>query len=71
MLASLRACAHQVSQPVWGLCGPHDAGSYKLWPHQTGFFANHVRPPAAAEQLPAHELQVLCGTACRDSFKHA
>lgn len=28
MLASLRACADQVSQPSWGTGGPHDAGKY-------------------------------------------
>lgn len=41
MLASLKACADQVSQPSWGSGGPHDAGSYSLWPHQTGFFHQH------------------------------
>jgi len=38
MLASLAACAHQAGQPHWGTSGPHDAGSYCQWPHQTGFF---------------------------------
>ncbi|KAG2445367.1 hypothetical protein HYH02_008832 [Chlamydomonas schloesseri] len=38
MLSGLRACSHQVSQPSWGLGGPHDAGAYTVWPHQTGFF---------------------------------
>jgi hypothetical protein len=41
MLATLKACADQVSQPSWGLGGPHDAGSYCIWPHQTGFFHQH------------------------------
>ena len=41
MLATLKACAEQVNQPSWGLGGPHDAGSYCLWPHQTGFFHHH------------------------------
>ena len=41
MLSSLRACADQVSQSSWGTGGPHDAGSYCLWPHQTGFFHQH------------------------------
>jgi len=41
MLATLKACAEQVGQPSWGLGGPHDAGSYCLWPHQTGFFHHH------------------------------
>ena len=41
MLAGLKACADQVSQPSWGLGGPHDAGSYCIWPHQTGFFHQH------------------------------
>jgi len=41
MLATLQACADQVAQPSWGLGGPHDAGSYCLWPHQTGFFHQH------------------------------
>ncbi|EFJ41627.1 hypothetical protein VOLCADRAFT_68093 [Volvox carteri f. nagariensis] len=38
MLSCLRACAQQVNEPSWGLRGPHDAGSYNVWPHQTGFF---------------------------------
>lgn len=38
LLASLQACAHAVGQPHWALGGPHDAGSYCQWPHQTGFF---------------------------------
>ncbi len=38
MLSSLGACAQQVRQPHWGALGPHDAGSYCQWPHQTGFF---------------------------------
>ncbi|GIL62493.1 hypothetical protein Vafri_16696 [Volvox africanus] len=38
MLSVLRACAQQVNQPSWGLRGPHDAGTYCVWPHQTGFF---------------------------------
>ncbi|KAG1677028.1 hypothetical protein FOA52_001197 [Chlamydomonas sp. UWO 241] len=41
MLATLKACADQLEQPSWGLSGPHDAGSYCLWPHQTGFFHQH------------------------------
>ncbi len=31
----------QVNQPSWGHGGPHDAGSYCVWPHQTGFFHQH------------------------------
>ncbi|GFR52231.1 hypothetical protein Agub_g14684 [Astrephomene gubernaculifera] len=42
MLSVLRACALQVDQPSWGLGGPHDAGSYCVWPSQTGFF-HHQR----------------------------
>jgi beta-amylase len=38
MVASLSAAAQQVGQPHWGNSGPHDAGSYCQWPHQTGFF---------------------------------
>lgn len=38
MAASLAACAQQAGQPHWGASGPHDAGGYTLWPHQTGFF---------------------------------
>lgn len=38
MLSSLAACAARQGQPHWGLSGPHDAGDYKQWPHQTGFF---------------------------------
>jgi beta-amylase len=38
MAASLAAAAQQVGQPHWGSGGPHDAGSYALWPHQSGFF---------------------------------
>lgn len=37
MLASLAACAQQAGQPHWGTSGPHDAGAYTHWPHQTGF----------------------------------
>lgn len=40
MLSRLRAVAQQASQPQWGLSGPHDAGSYCQWPHQTGFFSH-------------------------------
>ncbi|MCO5573586.1 hypothetical protein L7F22_027358 [Adiantum nelumboides] len=38
MLASLRACAEQVGQVEWGKSGPHDAGHYKQFPNETGFF---------------------------------
>jgi beta-amylase len=38
MLASLAAAAAQAGQPHWGGGGPHDAGGYTAWPHQTGFF---------------------------------
>ncbi|KAI8474720.1 MAG: glycoside hydrolase superfamily [Monoraphidium minutum] len=38
MLSSLAAAARQAGQPHWGTSGPHDAGAYTLWPHQTGFF---------------------------------
>jgi hypothetical protein len=41
LMSSLQACAEQVQQPSWGLGGPHDAGGYKLWPHQSPFFAQH------------------------------
>ncbi len=41
MLSGLRACAEQVRQPPWGLGGPHDAGTYRALPHQTGFFAHN------------------------------
>jgi len=41
MLASLHACAQQVGRPHWGLGGPHDAGCYCQWPHETGFFNNN------------------------------
>ena len=34
MLSTLKACAEQITQPSWGLGGPHDAGSYCIWPHQ-------------------------------------
>eukprot|EP00899_Mesostigma_viride_P000180 jgi/Mesvir1/10162/Mv18042-RA.1 len=39
-LAHLRAKAKEVGHDEWGLSGPHDAGHYKNWPHETGFF-NH------------------------------
>lgn len=38
LVASLSAAAQQVGQPHWGNSGPHDAGLYCQWPHQTGFF---------------------------------
>ncbi len=38
MSAGLAACAQQAGQPHWGTSGPHDAGGYTHWPHQTGFF---------------------------------
>lgn len=38
MVSSLSAAAQQVGQPHWGNSGPHDAGMYCQWPHQTGFF---------------------------------
>lgn len=41
LLSHLKACAHHFGQPSWGLGGPHDAGSYCQWPHQTGFFHQH------------------------------
>ena len=40
MLSVLKACAEQVVQSSWGMGGPHDAGKYSEWPHQTGFFQN-------------------------------
>ncbi|KAH7434281.1 hypothetical protein KP509_06G009200 [Ceratopteris richardii] len=38
MLASLRAVAEQAGHPEWGKGGPHDAGQYKQFPEETGFF---------------------------------
>ncbi|GBF88708.1 beta-amylase chloroplastic-like [Raphidocelis subcapitata] len=38
MAGSLAAAAQQAGQPHWGSGGPHDAGSYSLLPHQSGFF---------------------------------
>lgn len=38
MLSTLEACAEHVGVPEWGTGGPHDAGSYNDWPHDTGFF---------------------------------
>ncbi|KAH7352670.1 hypothetical protein KP509_19G057400 [Ceratopteris richardii] len=38
MLANLQACARQVGQVDWGKGGPHDAGHYKQFPYDTGFF---------------------------------
>mmetsp|Transcript_23478 Transcript_23478/g.64729 ORF Transcript_23478/g.64729 Transcript_23478/m.64729 type:complete len:526 (-) Transcript_23478:1867-3444(-) len=37
MLATLKASAEH-AEPLWGLGGPHDAGQYKEWPQQCGFF---------------------------------
>eukprot|EP01018_Ginkgo_biloba_P007966 Gb_22611 [translate_table: standard] len=39
MLASLKACADNVGNVEWGVTGPHDAGHYKMWPEETGFFS--------------------------------
>eukprot|EP00271_Cylindrocystis_brebissonii_P010045 TRINITY_DN25_c4_g1_i1.p1 TRINITY_DN25_c4_g1~~TRINITY_DN25_c4_g1_i1.p1 ORF type:complete len:829 (-),score=196.44 TRINITY_DN25_c4_g1_i1:1229-3715(-) len=38
MLASLREEAEAAGVPLWGLGGPHDSGTYKQWPEETGFF---------------------------------
>lgn len=72
MLSSLQATAQHVGQPHWGLGGPHDAGSYMQWPHQTGFF--HPRGSWASEYgqfflqwysslLTRHADRVLAGAA--------
>ncbi|CAK9199112.1 unnamed protein product [Sphagnum jensenii] len=39
MLASLKANAHALGKPHWGLGGPHDAGHYNQWPEDTSFFS--------------------------------
>lgn len=38
MLAHLGAAAEAHGKPNWGYGGPHDAGCYKQWPQETGFF---------------------------------
>jgi len=40
-LSCLAACAEAWNHPEWGNGGPHNAGSYKQWPNETGFFAEH------------------------------
>lgn len=38
MMASLKAAAVAVGKKEWGRNGPHDAGQYKQFPEDTGFF---------------------------------
>ncbi|XP_010919815.1 beta-amylase 3, chloroplastic [Elaeis guineensis] len=38
MKASLQAAAIEIGQEGWGKGGPHDAGHYKQFPEDTGFF---------------------------------
>lgn len=38
MLPNLQACAEKVGEVEWGKSGPHDAGHYKQFPNETGFF---------------------------------
>ncbi|XP_057854416.2 beta-amylase 3, chloroplastic [Cryptomeria japonica] len=38
MSASLKACAEKIGKGEWGVSGPRDAGGYKQWPEETGFF---------------------------------
>ncbi|KAI5078612.1 hypothetical protein GOP47_0006283 [Adiantum capillus-veneris] len=38
MLSTLKAAAHAIGKPQWGLGGPCDAGCYKNWPEDTDFF---------------------------------
>lgn len=38
MLASLRSAAVAAGHENWGTSGPHDAGEYKQFPEETGFF---------------------------------
>ena len=46
MMADLKKAATAIGFPEWGNGGPHNAGVYTSWPHQTGFFGNsHPTPP--------------------------
>lgn len=38
MLANLEACAGSLGESDWGKGGPHNAGDYKQFPDETGFF---------------------------------
>lgn len=38
MRASLRAAAVAAGREEWGHSGPHDAGHYRQFPEETGFF---------------------------------
>uniref|UniRef100_A0A7S0N1D2 Beta-amylase n=1 Tax=Pyramimonas obovata TaxID=1411642 RepID=A0A7S0N1D2_9CHLO len=38
MMEDLARHAESIGKPEWGHGGPHDAGSYKQWPHETVFF---------------------------------
>ncbi|KAG8092601.1 hypothetical protein GUJ93_ZPchr0012g22116 [Zizania palustris] len=38
MRAALRAAAEAAGHGEWGMNGPHDAGEYKQFPEETGFF---------------------------------
>eukprot|EP00892_Ulva_mutabilis_P000606 jgi/Ulvmu1/10546/UM064_0084.1 len=41
MLSALQAAALDIGQPEYGAWGPHDAGTYCLWPSQTKFFRDN------------------------------
>lgn len=38
MVSSLKAAAHSIGNPEWGMGGPCDAGCYNNWPEDTDFF---------------------------------
>ncbi|EXC26755.1 hypothetical protein L484_023371 [Morus notabilis] len=40
MRASLEASAEAIGKRDWGQSGPHDAGQYRQFPEETGFFRN-------------------------------
>ena len=46
MMADLKEAATAIGFPEWGNGGPHNAGQYTSWPHQTGFFGrSHPSSP--------------------------
>lgn len=57
MLSMLQAAALDLGQAEYGSWGPHDAGSYCMWPSQTKFFrcrtiATHMLVPITCEHTP-------------------
>lgn len=70
ILSTLQAAALEMGREEDGQSGPHDAGTYCQWPHQTRFFrcVTVIGPPHALEHahkvplgFPQHHLRVAPG----------